>query len=158
MFTVYPTGSRKWKTGLTFKLFFSARNELGSLRSKVNAESPKEEKACTKNHATRFTVCNTAVLYDILVRCGRSYIGKTGRCVSDGLREDANTLKVRTGSNLSVHCTSCGCLPCLEDCAIMKDVDTREIYETFEIDARDDKCVRKPSVTLKGKEINYLKG
>lgn len=143
------------------RVVFSARTKLNGLCRRVNSDAPRAQ-PCSKKHDKRYRECDTAVVYDIPLSCGRSYIGQTGRCVNDRLREHANTVKNRTGSNLATHCASCeNCWPLLERCDLIKkhkDQITREIVEAFQIAARGDKCVSKPSVTLTAKEMLYLKG
>lgn len=53
------------------------------------------------------------------------------------------------------------CVPCLDDCAILKryrDTDTREIYGAFKSAMKEEKYVIEPPVALTLKEISCLKG
>lgn len=141
------------------KVVFSAPNKLSGLCKRVNAEGNKKP-SCTKNHARKFVKCCVNVVYEIpFSPCGRCYVGQTGRCINDRLREHANTLKGVPTSHLSDHCRQCGCKPLFEKCEIIKkyrDQRTREISEAHRIQKLGDTCVSAPSLALLSKEISYL--
>ncbi|XP_077541275.1 uncharacterized protein LOC144153518 [Haemaphysalis longicornis] len=87
------------------KVVFSAPNKLSVLCKRVNAEGNKKP-SCTKNHARKFVKCCVNVVYEIpFSPCGRCYVGQTGRCINDRLREHANTalMKSLLDKYLPVH-------------------------------------------------------
>lgn len=141
-------------------LLFSAPNKLGGLCKRVNQEEAR--KHCTKSHATPFVQCEEGVVYEIPLSCKKSYIGQTGRCLNDRLREHANSLKTGTGSMLVQHVKTCNsCVPDFEACRVLKRYRgqrTREICEAFLIHSRGSSCVSTPSVALLDKELAYLAG
>uniref|UniRef100_A0A131Z227 Tick transposon n=1 Tax=Rhipicephalus appendiculatus TaxID=34631 RepID=A0A131Z227_RHIAP len=68
------------------RLLFSARNKLGSLCQQVNRET--KTKRCSKKHRQKFVECCEGVVYKIPLSCGRYYVGQTGRCANDRMREN----------------------------------------------------------------------
>lgn len=140
---------------------FSAPNKLSGLCARVNGEGTGT-KVCLKNHAQRFVECSSGVVYDIPLSCGKSYTGQTGRCLNDRLREHANTVKNKTGSNLALHCAECAdrkCTPLFEQTRVLKKYkgkSAREIYEAHVIHKRGDSSVSKASIELLEKEHRYL--
>ncbi|KAM7302846.1 uncharacterized protein ISCGN_018354 [Ixodes scapularis] len=82
------------------QVFFSCRLRLSSLCRKVN--NPTAPKPCPKKHATKFVPCRQASVYSIPLGCGAQYIGQTGRCLNDRLREHANEVQ-QAASNPSLH-------------------------------------------------------
>ncbi|CAN7952088.1 unnamed protein product, partial [Ixodes pacificus] len=143
------------------QVLFSAPNKLGRLCKKVNSTNPSATsiRQCQKSHANPFVECVEGVVYDVPLSCGRSYVGQTGRCINDRLREHRASLGTTTGSNLARHCAACACVPAFDRCEIIKhhrDCRTREIIEAFSIIKKDTSAVSMPSVTLLRKEIAYL--
>uniref|UniRef100_A0A224Z9Z8 Tick transposon n=1 Tax=Rhipicephalus zambeziensis TaxID=60191 RepID=A0A224Z9Z8_9ACAR len=66
----------------------------------------------TKKHRQQFVQCCEGVVYKIPLSCGRYYVGQTGRCANDRMREHANKVsKQARDSQLSIHCYDCGCQP-----------------------------------------------
>lgn len=141
------------------KLLFSAQNKLGSLCQHVNREAPYK-KGCTKKHRHKFVKCRHGVVYKIPLSCGRCYIGQTGRCANDRLREHSNKVHNRaTDSQLSLHCNNCGCHPSFKDTIFLSyyhDERARLISEAFHIHNSGEACVSLPSISLLPKEINFL--
>ncbi|CAN7979379.1 unnamed protein product, partial [Ixodes persulcatus] len=68
---------------------FSAPNKLSALCKTINKkeESGEVEGVCNKRHATKFRECAIGVTYEIPLSCGRVYVGQTGRCINDRIRE-----------------------------------------------------------------------
>lgn len=103
--------------------------------------------------------CVKDVIYSVPLSCSRVYIGQTGRCVNQRLREHKyNVTKVISG-HLAIHCQRCGCFPMFDKTSILnkaRDRLTREIIEAYEIDKMNDTCVSMPSLSLTDKEKRYL--
>lgn len=141
------------------RLVFSAPKKLGRLCKRVNTETPKSG-ACVKKHMTRYVDCVQNVVYEFpLSPCGRTYIGQTGRCLNDRLREHANSVRSSSSTTLATHCASCGCAPLFHDCVILARYFARrerEIFEAFSINKKGGACISEPSVSLLEKEMLYL--
>ncbi|CAN8005973.1 unnamed protein product, partial [Ixodes pacificus] len=142
------------------RVVFSAPNKLGRMCKKVNSTSLSiSQTPCGKKHARQFTECTEGAVYDLPLSCGRSYIGQTGRCINDRLREHAASIGNTSGSNLVRHCSDCLCSPLFGQCTILKrhhDFRTREIVEAFSIYKRGEGAISSPSITLLAKEIEFL--
>ena len=137
---------------------FSARERLQRMCKKVNADS-KEKGECTIKHREKFVNCSEGVVYCIALTCERVYIGQTGRCVNQRLREHSYNVKKAVSGHLGIHCQRCGCVPEFESTRILyraRDKTTREIIEAFEIEKVKEKCVSAPSLGLSDKEKRYL--
>lgn len=52
-----------------------------------------QKKTCNISHRTQCTPCETGVVYNISLSCGKCYMGQTGRCINDTTREHAASLK-----------------------------------------------------------------
>lgn len=141
------------------KVVFTAPDKLAKMCRAVNAES--KTPVCTKKHRDRFVQCTDNVVYTIPLSCGASYIGQTGRCLNDRLKEHKyNTTKVVSG-HLGIHCRDCGCAPRFESTGVMyKSADrlTREVVEALEIKKLGESCVSMPSVLLSEKDVRFLSG
>lgn len=114
---------------------FSAPNKLGRMCKAVNDTTPPKAD-CSTNHATRFVPCRTNVVYEIPLECDAVYVGQTGRCINERLREHAYALCVGNGSHLVSHCKACGCIPFLDRTKVLKrytESRTREIFEAYSI-------------------------
>ena len=139
---------------------FSAPEKLARMCPVVNGR--KEKSACSKKHATPFVSCEMGVVYKIPLTCGRCYIGQTGRCLNDRLREHRAAVDAQAaGGHLADHCRRCGCAPELTTTRVLKkgkDQATREIIEAFAISENERKCVSVASIALSRKELDYLKG
>uniref|UniRef100_A0A6G4ZX93 Putative tick transposon n=1 Tax=Rhipicephalus microplus TaxID=6941 RepID=A0A6G4ZX93_RHIMP len=87
------------------------------------------------------------------------YIGQTGRCLNDRLREHNNNVHNVVQGHLGIDCRDCGCVPVFERCEVLSKHNsqaTREIIEAYQINKFDGKCVSCPSVVLLQKEIAYF--
>lgn len=140
------------------EVVFSAPNKLAGLCRKVNSDVDNKIK-CTTKHQNQFVSCVQGVVYSIPLSCGRRYVGQTGRCLNDRLREHRyNVFKVVSG-HLGVHCRDCGCIPAFERCQVVfknKDRVTREIIEARDITRLGPDCVSAPSIVLSDKERQFL--
>ena len=117
--------------------------------------------ACDKQHKNKFVPCVVGVVYSIPLTCKKVYIGQTGRCINDRLREHACSTRASPSGNLAVHCDRCGCTPVLEDTTVLgrhRHQRTREITEAFHISRYKDNCVSAPSIALYDCELAFLRG
>lgn len=139
------------------KVVFTAPEKLAKMCRAVNEGS--KASVCTTNHRDKPVHCAKNVVYSIPLNCGASYIGQTGRCLNERLKEHKyNTTKTISG-HLGIHCRDCGCAALMENTSIMfKSADrlTREIVEALEIKKLDESCVSMPSVILSDKDIRFL--
>ncbi|CAN7937951.1 unnamed protein product, partial [Ixodes hexagonus] len=113
---------------------------------------------CNKKLVSPFVPCTSGVVYSIPLSCGRAYVGQTGRCINDRLREHNLSLRSNVGGHLPLHCRNCACRPTLENTTIIgryKEKLTRVIYEAFIIQGLGESCVSQPSVALSQKEISF---
>lgn len=140
------------------RVVFTAPNELARLCRKVNT-SHYTDKPCEKKHVRQFVDCKSCVVYCIPLSCKKCYIGQTGRCINDRLREHSNSLKGSVGSHIAVHCHRCGCTPLFEQCHVLgryRQQKAGEIFEAFCIVQHGEDCISVPSISLHEKEILYL--
>ncbi|XP_077560826.1 uncharacterized protein LOC144175660 [Haemaphysalis longicornis] len=112
------------------QVVFSAPGKLARMCKAVNNESGKA--ACTTKHATRFMEC---VVYRIPLDCGRCYVGQTGRCINDRLREHrAAVNSLVGGGHLADHCRRCTCTPDFHNTRVLRSFRTqlqRKIFKAF---------------------------
>uniref|UniRef100_A0A224Z9D3 Tick transposon n=1 Tax=Rhipicephalus zambeziensis TaxID=60191 RepID=A0A224Z9D3_9ACAR len=137
-------------------IVFSAPVRLQGFCRRVNAE--KENIVCSTNHGEKFVDCVKDVIYSIPLSCARVYIGQTGRCVNQSLREHKYVTKIFSG-HLAIHCQKCGCIPMFDKMSILnraKDRLIREVIEACEIEKKNDKCVSMPSLSLSDKKLSFL--
>lgn len=145
------------------KVVFSAPDKLTKL-CKASNPFRKPPLQCAKKHDTKYVKCVGNVVYEIPLSCGKRYIGQTGRCLNDRLRE--HCANVRNGSSgwLAHHCSTCewegGCEADFQKCVVIRknrEKITREIIEADMIDRLKANCVSTPSVSLSEKEICFLR-
>lgn len=138
---------------------FSAPRKLSGLCARMSG-GPQKKGTCKTKHQTRFTSCEVGVVYCIPLSCGKTYIGQTGGCINERLRQHRTTFNSGTGSNLALHVKVCeGCSPLLHRTSIIGRGRTRrerEILEAFLIRKNKEKCVSDPSVFITDKEYNFL--
>lgn len=99
------------------RVVFSALCKLAKI-CPMMAHKPPE--TCSKKHETRYTECVSNVIYNIPLSCGRVYIGQTGRCFNDRVREHRSAVDSNVGGHLAVHCKRCGCAPLLEQTTFIR--------------------------------------
>lgn len=149
---------KKVASRVNVDVVFSAPQRLSSLCKRVNGQ-PIRTECCTKNHKTKFVSCAEGVIYSFPLTCGKRYVGQTGRCLNDRLREhNCNAINANSG-HLGIHCRDCGCSPLLGNCTVLGRSNnklTREIIEAASIDLLDGVCVSTPSISLSRKELYYL--
>ncbi|CAN7950138.1 unnamed protein product, partial [Ixodes hexagonus] len=137
------------------KVVFSAPDKLAKLSHLTNPFR-KASVGCVKKHRSPFVACVEGVVYQIPLSCGKKYVGQTGRCLNDRLREhNLNVNNYRDG-HLSVHCHDCGCKPLFDTCSVLarhKNKTVREIIEAEEIKRSGVGCVSVASIDLFDKEL-----
>ncbi|CAN8029037.1 unnamed protein product, partial [Ixodes persulcatus] len=139
-------------------VLFTAPDKLSRLCRAVNP-SDREARACTTKHRNRYVTCAEGVVYSLPLSCGRRYVGQTGRCLNDGLREHSYNVTSMVSGHLGIHCRDCSCQPQFQQCEVVKrhrDQLTREILEALEIERLGVMCVSSPSVASSRKDINFL--
>ncbi|CAN7942713.1 unnamed protein product [Ixodes hexagonus] len=140
---------------------FSAPQKIGQICYRVGAGADGRSKAkCSKAHRKPFVTCVSGVVYRIPLSCDRCYVGQTGRCLNDRLREHSYSLSATVGGLLPIHCRDCKCRPDFGRVTILgkqKDRVTREIIEAFHIACHGGSCVSEPSLTLSGEEMSFLR-
>lgn len=75
----------------------------------------KSTKSSTMVHKLCFVECISCVLYEIPFSCGNVYIGQTGRCLNDRLREHHSSLKATPSGQLALQVVDCRCHPIVYD-------------------------------------------
>ncbi|KAM7300889.1 uncharacterized protein ISCGN_016468 [Ixodes scapularis] len=78
--------ARKFDT----RVLFTCKFKLGGMCKRIN--NPEPPPSCTKKHAQCFRPCAREKVYTIPLSCGAEYIGQTGRCINDRLREHAREI------------------------------------------------------------------
>lgn len=125
---------------------------LKGLCRKINVVKERETKGKgTKKHRQPSVKCQESGQ--------RVYIGQTGRCVNDRLREHHYNVSKQISDHLGIHCRDCGFTPDFKRSGIIKKSRyklTTEIMEACEINKQNVKCIIMPSVTLSNKELQYL--
>lgn len=115
---------------------FSAPRKLAGLCPKILKGSNKAT-ACLTKHGTQFVQCATEVVYSIPLICGKVYVGQSGHCVNDRLREHQLSIRKKTPSHLSRYCFSCEDKPCQPLLKVTRVLSRnrqrvgRELIETF---------------------------
>ncbi|CAN7945243.1 unnamed protein product [Ixodes hexagonus] len=140
------------------EVVLSAPDKLKKLCPKINNKQILHAQ-CGVNHQHKYVDCSCGVIYEIPLTCGKVYVGQTGRCVNDRLREHALTLKSAPAGHLAVHVRDCHCSPLLNNTKVLRrygDKRTRELFEAQTIITRGNTCISAPSVTLSPKELHYL--
>ena len=146
----FHTRSETWCNHI---VLCNARHKLSSLCSE------QERNVCKQKHAKQFVGCRGNVVYKIPFTCGRCYIGQTGRCINERLREHAYSLKGSVSSHLVDHCRKCDCEPIFKDCEILgtyAQQRQREIFEAFCIQISGECCVSAASLSLRKNDMLYL--
>ena len=116
---------------------------------------------CAKKHRNKFTDCQSQVVYEIPLSCGRKYIGQTGRSFNDRAREHRLNVQNKSGGHLADHCRRCGCAPDFQRSSFLKRASNKlekEIMGAFLINKAGDQCVSDPSLFLSKDEMAFLEG
>lgn len=129
---------------------FSALNQLSKLCRNVNLTFGGSL-GCTKKHQNRFVECTGKVVSSIPLSCGKQYVGQTGRCLNDRLREHYYDVNRVVSGHLGIQD--------LKKCSVIgwssNDL-TREIVDAEMIACLKEDCVSALSVFLSGKELEFL--
>lgn len=116
---------------------------------------------CGVNHKVRFITCATGVVYEVPLTCDHVYIGETGRCVNQRLKEHQQSPREKVnsrGEKVSLtwyahteHCTVPDCEPKFHKTKILaKHIDkmTRQMIEAYNIKKNGEQCISQPSISL----------
>lgn len=93
----------------------------------------------------------------IPLSCGKQYVGQTGRCLNDRLREHFSLVKKGNVGWLTMHCRACGCalgFGNTKGLLTNRDELTRLIVDAAKIAKLGSDCVSMPS--LSEKELYFL--
>lgn len=115
---------------------------------------PLQARIRRKLHRTPFVECADGVVYEVPLSCGKQYIGQTGRCLNDWLRERRLNVSDHLDSPLSVPCHDCGSVTLFESCVVRARHKNR-FYERLEADVlirAGSTCVSVPSLSPTDKE------
>lgn len=138
---------------------FSAPKKLKMLCKMTNKTRDAKQTGCGIKHTSKFVACCSGVVYRIPLSCKKAYIGQTGRCVNERLREHKNMCKqVSAPGHLAAHCARHGCSAKFESTTILfesSETITREIWEAYAIRKEKD-CISSPSIALSTTEMALL--
>lgn len=152
-------GLKKIANRVDVKVALSAPHKLVKF-AKETTKTGANNRGCHVKHRTQYVPCVDRVVYRIpLTKCGSVYVGQSGRCLNDRLREHDNNVKKGNDGFLAMHCKACGCKPQFEMCEVIgrsSNRTTREIIEAHEIIRHGSKCVSRASIALSRKEIDFL--
>lgn len=118
----------------------------------------KRKAECKTKHRPRFTECIQCVVYQIPLSWGNVYIGQTGRCLNDRLREHYYNVNSAIQGNLGMRCRDCGCTPIFDRCKILarcKSSLTQETIEEADITRAGQNRVSCSYVGLNAKELTF---
>lgn len=113
------------------------------------------QKGCVKKHNNSYVDCCVGVVYQIPLSCGKVYVGQTGRCVNERLREHDLSIKNHASGHLPNHCSACTCKPLCEPLfkqvkilCRCKNSRAREIRKAYHIRKKGHDCVSEMSIVL----------
>lgn len=138
---------------------FSAPIKLAQLCPRTAREVEASRQGCGKKHATMYGRCAKGVVYEIPFSCGNSYIGITGRCINERVREHELNLMNDGLAHLPMHCKACGCVPRFNEFKILgrsRYKTARELMEAYYIKKKGERCISEPSVTLYASETRLF--
>lgn len=147
---------KKIATRYDINLLFSAPCKLSKV-CVLNCK--KNDRPCNIRHEHSFTECQSNVVYEIPLTCGKLYIGQTGQCFNDRARQHAYNVKNGYGSHMAIHCKECKRSPVFHKTRFLKKAKTkheREIIEAFFIRKASDQCISTPSLHLSDIEYYFL--
>ena len=140
------------------EVVFSAPQKLSRL-CRLTEPCSSAPLICDVNHRVKFVQCQKGVVYNIPLSCGKVYIGQTGRCLNEHLREHSNNVRNGNNGHLATHCQKCSCTPKFEQCTVIsrnRNQSARLVVEAKYILERAESCVSIASLTLSKKEIAFL--
>lgn len=151
-------GLKKVANKYSVPVMFSAHGKLTQSGRCISGETSKAD--CKKRHGKHFMECAMAVVYEIPLSCGKSYISQTGRCVNDRLREHAKDLGKDDCANLVQHCSACkDSAPRFPEVKILSRgrlQRTCETVEAYYIKNAGLQCVSDTSLVLHSTEKKFL--
>lgn len=115
---------------------------------------------CDMLHKLKFIDCIACVAYVIPLDCGKKYIGQSGGCINERLREHVNNVCNATTGLLTSHCRDHECTPLFQQGNIIykhRSQQTWEIIEAEENARAGDLCINTPSLSLNEKELYFLR-
>lgn len=65
------------------------------------------QEGCVKKHANPYVDCKVGVVYQIALKCGKVYVGQSGRCINDHMNEHDLFIKNNTNAHLPANCLTC---------------------------------------------------
>lgn len=151
-------GLKKIGNKANVRVVFSAPDKLSGLCKRVNSRAGRKN-TCTTKHRKPFVPCTAGVVYVISLTCGKKYVGQTGRCLNERLKEHYYNVNTAVQGHLGIHCRDCGCVPVFNKCEIIyrhREQLTREIVEAEQIQRLGELCISVPSVALSNNELRYL--
>lgn len=98
-------------------------------------------------------------MYEIPFTCRKVYVGQSGRCVNDRLREHVLSLKSSPAGHIAIHVRNWKCSAMFSNTRILKRFTTKgacKLYEAQIILSSGDACVSATSIAMTYKEFNYL--
>uniref|UniRef100_A0A131YK91 Tick transposon n=1 Tax=Rhipicephalus appendiculatus TaxID=34631 RepID=A0A131YK91_RHIAP len=137
------------------EVVFSAPKKLAGMCKKVNRRNGESHR-CSVRHVKQFVERKKGVIYSLPLSCGKQYVGQTGRCINQRLKEHHdNVARVATCGHVAEHCRDCRsdenhsepCEPMYRDCNMIgkhRDALTREIQEAHVIAKLQDMCISAP--------------
>lgn len=137
----------------------SAPNKLSKLCSRTCGMN---RGGCKIRHGVTYVPCAVGVVYAIPLSCGRFYVGKTGRCINERLREHAQKVNKNEdkGAHLVAHINSCcNCEPRFEGTSILGRSNNEHALlalEAYHIRKRAQLCISDTSLTLLPSEFQFI--
>ena len=137
----------------------SAPNKLSKLCSRTCGVS---RSGCQIRHGVSYVPCAVGVVYAIPLSCGKTYVGQTGRCVNERLREHAQKVNKNTdkGAHLAAHINSCSnCEARFEGTSILgrsENEHARLALEAYHIKKRARLCISDTSLSLHSSEYDFM--
>lgn len=112
------------------------------------------------SHRTRYAQCQTRVVYRIPLLRAKCYIGQTSRCISDGIREHATSLKGTAAGRLPAHsilCKSNAAFSIITILVTNKNAFPSEILDPLAIEQHADDSVSTWFITIDTNEKQYFR-
>lgn len=125
--------------------------------------NPPSATQCNKKHGQQFVKCKKEVVYSIPFSCGGEYIGQTGRCLNDRLREHSREVSEPPDDSMHpivAHRKTCGgCSPRYEGTRVLgghRQRFGREVAESYAIKSSITN-VASASLALSDREMKFLR-
>jgi hypothetical protein len=141
------------------EVVFKYENKLATLPPKIG----RKKITCGKRGHREEVVCESGVIYSIPMKCGKEYIGQSGRCINTRIYEHNKNLKEKDktiSSSMVKHTLECNkCEPVFNQTKIVGKGATelvREIIEAVRIREAKEKVISNPSIKLSKLEQDFL--